>query len=79
MATEGLTYFEVEPTYFSVVSWRSTPDAVKPTEVHLAVEVANTKIQRIVVRFKGPNSLDKIIDVLKSRREEVWGKRDDDV
>ena len=66
-------YYEV-PEEIHVYSWCPTPDGTGPaTQVHLHFGKAPGPV--FVIRFKGPNGLDTIIDALTEHREDVWGKR----
>lgn len=68
---KDVDYYEAQPEGFDTYSWSPTPEA-KVTQVHLHV-VLNAF--RIVTRFKGPGTLDRLINALIEHREEVWGKR----
>lgn len=46
----------------------------KPTQVHMVVTVRDFPGQ-MVMRFKGPQTLDEVIDALTKHRERVFGKR----
>lgn len=64
-------YYEAQPEGFDVYSWCPTPEpTVPPTQVHLHVRVGGG---RIVVRFKGPDSLDRLIAALQEHRKDVFG------
>lgn len=67
-------YYEGDP-HFEVFEWSpepaGTPNA-KVTQVHLH---GVTSLGRFLFRFKGPNTIDALIDALTKHREGVWGKR----
>lgn len=66
-------YYESQPEGFHVYSWCPTPEpTVPPTQVHLHVLVGNATI---VVRFKGADTLDRLIAALEEHRREVFGER----
>jgi hypothetical protein len=73
-------FYDARPEGFHIGSWSPTPqaavDAGMPqapsTQVHLSAMVGPA---RVIWRFKGPNTLDALIDALVKHREDVWGKR----
>lgn len=73
-AVADASYYEAGPT-FSVWSWSpapaGTPNA-KSTQVHLHFGEPPGTV--MVVRFKGPRSLDALIAALQEHRANVWGK-----
>lgn len=73
---KDMDLYDGRPEGYDVFSWSpepaSTPNA-KVTQVHLHQPVAG--LGRIVTRFKGPGTLDRLIDALIEHREHVWGKR----
>lgn len=64
-------FYDGKPSGFEVGSWSPTPQA-PCTQVHL-----RTLIGRVTCcwRFKGPGTIDDLIDALVKHREDVWGKR----
>lgn len=67
-------YYESRPEGFDVYSWCPTPTpTVPPTQVHLHIDLG--ELGKAMVRFKGPGTLDRLIDALTKHREDVWGKR----
>lgn len=73
-AVEDATYYEGQP-YFDVFSWSPSPvgtENAPVTQVHLH---GTTSLGKFLFRFKGPNTLDALIDALVKHREDVWGKR----
>lgn len=69
-------YYEGRPEGFDVYSWSPEPPgtrAVKCTQVHLHIPIAGGAI-RFLVRFKGPDTLDRFIAALQEHRADVWGK-----
>lgn len=75
-----MDYFEARPEGFDIFSWCPTPqaeiDAGKPaapsTQVHMFIPM---DIATVVIRFKGPGTLDRLIEALQKHREDVWGKK----
>lgn len=73
-AVEDANYFEAQPS-FQVFSWSPSPPGTANapvTQVHLH---GTTSLGKFLFRFKGPNTLDELIDALTKHREDVWGKR----
>lgn len=74
--------YDAEPEGFDVYSWSPTPAADvaagKPqapsTQVHL---YASTPLQRMMWRFKGPGTLDRLIAALIHHRVHVFGQPSD--
>lgn len=67
--------FEV-PTDFRTYSWSPDPPGTKNakvTQVHLTFRMPS--LGRAMIRFKGPATLDALIDALVVHREDVFGKR----
>lgn len=66
--------YEARPEGFETFSWSpGGPGSTAPaTQVHLH---GLLQAARIVWRFKGPDTLDRLIDALVEHREFVWGKR----
>jgi hypothetical protein len=66
--------YDGRPEGFDVYSWSpGEPGSTVPaTQVHLH---GLCQMGRIIWRFKGPGSLDRLIDALIEHREYVWGKR----
>lgn len=63
---------QIEEPSFDIYSWCPTPEpTVPPTQVHLHINLDGAKI---VVRFKGPRTLDKLIAALEDHRREVFGE-----
>lgn len=72
---ERADYYEI-PHGFDVFGWSPAPPGTKDapmTQVHL--HFGSPPGQVFVVRFKGPDGLDALIDTLAEHRESVWGKR----
>ena len=62
-------YYEGKVDGFEVFSWCPTPQpTVPPTQVHLHIPLAGGKI---VFRFKGPDTLDRLIAALQDHRKDV--------
>ncbi len=70
--------YDGDPDGFDVASWSPTPqeevNAGKPqapsTQVHLYIP---NPVGRMVFRFKGTGSLDRLISALIQHRVDVWG------
>lgn len=71
-------YYEFAPEVH-VGSWSPSPAGtppaqyIKPSQVHLRIGTPPGRCG--VMRFKGPGTLDEVIDALVLHREDVWGKR----
>lgn len=67
-------FYEAEPEGFDIYSWSpEPPGSTGPaTQVHMHIPMT---FGRIYTRFKGPGTLDRLIDALIEHREQVWGKR----
>ena len=64
-------YYESDPEAIEIGSWCPTPKpTVPPTQVHLTFPIAEI---RVVFRFKGPATLDRLIAALQEHRKDVWG------
>ncbi len=74
--------FEDKPMYsipvecITVAEWCPNPDKVGPTQVHLIIELDEADFS-ICLRFKGTETLDKIIHGLIEHRREVWPDADE--
>lgn len=74
--------YDAEPEGFDIYSWSPTPAADvaagKPqapsTQVHLA---ASMPFGRVFWRFKGPDTLDRLIGALIKHRVDVFGMPQD--
>lgn len=72
--------YDGDPEGFNIYSWSPTPqaevEAGKPqapsTQVHLHISLPGN-IGKMVFRFKGPNTLDRLIGALIKHRVDVWG------
>lgn len=68
-------YYEGDPEGLDIFTWSPEPPGtpnVKPVHVHLHIPLA---FGRVLMRFKSPRTLDRLIDALIAHREDVWGKR----
>jgi hypothetical protein len=66
----GVAFFEIESLH--VGSWCPLPDGKgEATQVHLHINVAGIP-HPLVMRFKGPGTLDQFIDSLERHRADVW-------
>lgn len=74
-AIEDADYYEARPEGVDVFSWSPAPPGTvnaKSTQVHLMAALAFGKL---LVRFKGPGTLDAVIDALIEHRTFVFGPR----
>ena len=63
---------KMEVEEFSVAEWCPTPDGSGPPEqVHLAFRVKGIEA-RLVIRFKSPRSIGRLIASLVKHRNNVW-------
>jgi hypothetical protein len=64
-------YYEGAPESIEIFSWCPTPEPTVPaTQVHLHFPIAGAKV---IFRFKGPGTLDRLIAALIDHRKDVWG------
>ena len=71
--TDGLEFLEGDIESLLVMEWHPLPDGEgDPTQVHFMVTVAGLNMP-LVLRFKGPRTLDKVIAALVVHRQNVWG------
>ncbi len=60
-----------------VSSWNPLPDGKGPsTQVHLRIDLKDFDVP-FVMRFKGPDTLDQLIDALERHRYDVWPTKGD--
>lgn len=74
-AVENANLIEI-PESTDVYSWSPAPAGTvnaKCTQVHLQFTLPS--VGTLFLRFKGPGTLDALIDALTLHREDVWGKR----
>jgi hypothetical protein len=56
----------------NVAEWHELPDGQgPPSQVHMTITVRNIPFP-LVMRFKGPETLDKIVAALVKHRNNVW-------
>lgn len=66
----GAVFFEVEE--INVHEWHPTPDGSGPPEqVHMEI-VAKGFPSPLLMRFKGPGSIGRLILALRKHRDAVW-------
>lgn len=68
-------YYELAP-WFDIFSWSPAPEGTVDapvTQVHLHL-CADGGSARFVLRFKGPDTLDRLIAALQDHRRDVWGE-----
>jgi hypothetical protein len=69
--------FEDKPMFplpidcITIAEWCPNPDRENPTQVHLIIELEDADFS-MVLRFKGTESLDKIINALIETRRRVF-------
>jgi hypothetical protein len=67
-------FYEGQPEGFDIYSWCPAPTPTVPaTQVHMHVP---TSLGTMLVRFKGPGTLDRLIAALIKHRVDVWGADD---
>lgn len=69
-------YYEASPGGFDCYSWSESPPEVKNakcTQVHLHIHVG--ALGRILMHFKSPKTLDRLIAALQAHRQDVWGAK----
>lgn len=72
--------YDADPEGIDIASWSPTPqaavDAGKPqapsTQVHLFMPLPG-KLGKMLMRFKSPRTLDRLISALIRHRMDVWG------
>jgi hypothetical protein len=65
----------IEIEAIQVQEWHPLPNGQgKPTQVHLCVTTKQMKLP-LVMRFKGRDTLDQIIDALSTHADNVFGPR----
>ena len=55
----------------TVTEWCPNPDRENPTQVHMVIEIEDGDFS-MAIRFKGTETLDKIINALIKHRRNVW-------
>ena len=74
---DGVAVLELKLDSIDVLEWHPLPDGQgKPTQVHVSVTVEGLDVP-LVMRFKGPGTLDAFISALAVHRFHVWPDRDD--
>jgi len=71
-------FYDGDPEGFHIGSWSPTPQTevdagakqAPSTQVHLTIPTA---LGKMVMRFKGPGTLDRLIAALMKHRVDVWG------
>ena len=70
--TAGMTFLPGDIDRIVVGSWGPKPNGEPPqTQVHLRIYVEGSNVP-IIMRFKGPRTLDRVIGSLLDFRNEVW-------
>jgi hypothetical protein len=64
------------PRQINVTSWSPEPLSanVPATQVFLLIQAEELPM-KLGIRFRGPDTLDEVIDALQKHREYVWGSR----
>jgi hypothetical protein len=66
----GMAFLEIEE--LRVGSWCPLPDGKGPaTQVHMVIGVRGLD-EPLIIRFKGPGTLDQLIESLQRHRADVW-------
>ena len=79
LPVEQVDFIGLEIEGLELCQWHPTPDPADsaPEQVHLIVNIGDKDlpIQSFVFRFKGPHTLDQLVDQMVAHRVEVWGPR----
>ena len=71
--TSGMKYLAIKLDAIRVAEWHPLPDGLgDPTEVHVHLEIEHLPEMPMVMRFKGPGTLDQFILALAEHRRNVW-------
>ena len=74
---DGVAVLELKLDSIDVLEWHPLPDGQgKPTQVHVSMMIEGLDVP-LVMRFKGPGTLDAFISALAVHRFHVWPDRDD--
>ena len=74
--TEGMEFYPIVLESIEVVPWRPQSDGQgSPTELHVLLTVEGADLP-LVMRFKGPATLDAFISALASHRFSIWPEQD---
>ena len=75
-STEGMSYYAIRLDSIEVTEWHPLPDGQgPPTELHVLLTVEGADLP-LMMRFKGPATLDRFISALASHRFSIWPDRD---
>lgn len=67
---EGMAFLEIEE--ITVHEWHALPDGGgPPLQVHMVIKVAGLA-GPLIMRFKGPHSIGRLIGALRKHRDNVW-------
>ena len=70
--THGVTFLEIKLDSIEVAEWHPLPGGQgKPTQVHISMVIDGVDVP-LVMRFKGPGTLDALISALAVHRLHVW-------
>ena len=71
-STDDLEFLEIRLDFLNIAEWHPLPFGQgDPTEVHLSMVVDGIPAP-LIVRFKGPGTLDALISALAVHRFNVW-------
>jgi hypothetical protein len=71
----GHVYYEIDQIHVS--EWHPLPDGQGPPEqVHMTIRIKRVPYP-VVMRFKGPQTLDGLIAALQEHRDNVWPATED--
>ena len=70
---DGTDFLEVRLDSIGVFEWHPLPEGRgKPTQVHMVMNLEGTDDISLIIRFKGPGTLDAVIAALATHRFNVW-------
>ena len=73
---DGMAVLEIKLDSIDVLEWHPLPDGQgKPTQVHVSVMIEGLDVP-LVMRFKGPGTLDAFISALAVHRFQVWSDQE---
>ncbi len=74
--TDSIEFLGVKLDSIHVLEWHPLPDGKgKPTQVHVSMMIESLDVP-LVMRFKGPGTLDAFISALAVHRFHVWPDQD---
>ena len=71
--TAGMEYLPIRLDSIGVFECHPLPDGQgEPTQVHVQLQIEGAPDLPLLMRFKGPRTLDKFISALVVHRQNVW-------